>query len=99
MFLERFAYHLENTFSEEKVVARADEITATLIDELPREKEKFGGTMRNYELHMQRFKEYAAKKPTVILYELQTNLGLSDDEMIEIFGKTGKSAEEVGWSF
>ena len=23
----------------------------------------------------------------------------SDDEMIEIFGKTGKSAEEVGWSF
>lgn len=99
MFLERFAYHLENTFSAEKVIARADEITATLIDELPREKEKFGGTMRNYELHMQRFKEYAEKKPTVILYELQTNLGLSDDEMIEIFGKTGKSAEEVGWNF
>ena len=96
-FLERFAYLLSTSFSAEHVLQKIDEITATIIDELPREKEMYGRTMNNYELHMVRLRSFAENRPEIVVYQLRDNLGLTKEETIDLFGTAGRAptAQEI----
>ena len=47
-FLERFAYHLENTFTEEKLNGKIDEIHDLIEPEKQREGEFFSSYITNY---------------------------------------------------
>jgi len=80
-FIERLAYHLNHTFAPERVVARIDEIAAVLEPEMPRHFERWGGSMSNWYAHVQRLRDFAEKRPAIVLRHIQGEFGLSDEEM------------------
>lgn len=80
-FIQRFAYHLNYTFTPERVIARIDEIVAVLEPEMPRHLERWGGSMSMWRFHVQMLRDYAEERPAIVLGHIQRKFGLSDEEM------------------
>jgi len=80
-FIERFAYHLNYTFTPERVIARIDEIAAALEPELPRHFERWGGSMNAWYSQVERLRSFARKRPAIVLRHIQSKFGLSEEEM------------------
>ncbi|MEZ4358296.1 MAG: CotH kinase family protein [Eubacteriales bacterium] len=79
-FIERFAYHLENTFNSEKVVARIDEIYNSMKGEMEAEREEFGGTVANWESHVEKLREFAKNRNKYVVQHLENNLSLTTEQ-------------------
>jgi len=80
--LERFAYHLNYTFARERVVGRIDEIAATLEPEMPRHLQRWGGgSMEDWRIEVRKLRVFAEKRPAIVLGHIQSEFGLSDEEM------------------
>jgi len=100
-FVRRFAELMKTIYDPARVNAKIDELYAVVITERAREMEKFNGrtfmgktqidhnvsSMSSFEKHVSRVRDFANKRPAIIKAELQSQLGLSDAYMKEVFGE------------
>lgn len=99
-FCRRFAELLNTAFAPERVSALIDELYGYVEPEIKREREKFNkdtfmgvkqpntnlGTYEGFQSEISKLKDFAQKRPEEIKRQLQSNLGLSDSYMKEVFG-------------
>ena len=99
-FCRRFGELLNTAFAPERVTALIDELYGYVEPEIKREREKFNkdtfmgvkqpntnlGTYEGFQSEISKLKEFAQKRPEELKRQLQSNLGLSDSYMKEVFG-------------
>lgn len=99
-FCRRFAELLNTAFAPERVSALIEELYGYVEPEIKREREKFNkdtfmgvkqpntnlGTYEGFQSEISKLKEFAQKRPEELKRQLQSNLGLSDSYMKEVFG-------------
>ena len=99
-FCRRFGELLNTAFAPERVSALIEELYGYVEPEIKREREKFNkdtfmgvkqpntnlGTYEGFQSEISKLKEFAQKRPEEIKRQLQSNLGLSDSYMKEVFG-------------
>lgn len=99
-FCRRFGELLNTAFAPERVTALIDELYGYVEPEIKREREKFNkdtfmgvkqpntnlGTYEGFQSEISKLKDFAQKRPEELKRQLQSNLGLSDSYMKEVFG-------------
>ena len=99
-FCRRFGELLNTAFAPERVSALIEELYGYVEPEIKREREKFNkdtfmgvrqprtnlGSYEGFQSEISKLKEFAQKRPEEIKRQLQSNLGLSDSYMKEVFG-------------
>ena len=99
-FCRRFGELLNTAFAPERVSALIEELYGYVEPEIKREREKFNkdtfmgvkqpntnlGTYEGFQSEISKLKDFAQKRPEEIKRQLQSNLGLSDSYMKEVFG-------------
>lgn len=99
-FCRRFGELLNTAFAPERVSALIGELYGYVEPEIKREREKFNkdtfmgvkqpntnlGTYEGFQSEISKLKDFAQKRPEEIKRQLQSNLGLSDSYMKEVFG-------------
>lgn len=99
-FCRRFAELLNTAFAPERVSALIDQLYGYVEPEIKREREKFNkdtfmgvkqpntnlGTYEGFQSEISKLKDFAQKRPEELKRQLQSNLGLSDSYMKEVFG-------------
>lgn len=99
-FCRRFGELLNTAFSPERVSALIEELYGYVEPEIKREREKFNkdtfmgvkqpntnlGTYEGFQSEISKLKDFAQKRPEELKRQLQSNLGLSDSYMKEVFG-------------
>lgn len=99
-FCRRFGELLNTAFTPERVTALIDELYGYVEPEIKREREKFNkdtfmgvkqpntnlGTYEGFQSEISKLKDFAQKRPEELKRQLQSNLGLSDSYMKEVFG-------------
>jgi len=84
-FFERFAHHLNVTYSAESVTGRVDEIYAMIEGDMDLDQERWG--FSSWQKNVGRLKEFATKRRPYVLKQFKDYFGLSDSEMTELFGE------------
>lgn len=99
-FCRRFGELLNTAFAPERVSALIEELYSYVEPEIKREREKFNkdtfmgvkqpntnlGTYEGFQSEISKLKDFAQKRPEELKRQLQSNLGLSDSYMKEVFG-------------
>lgn len=99
-FCRRFGELLNTAFAPERVSALIEELYGYVEPEIKREREKFNkdtfmgvkqpntnlGTYEGFQSEISKLKEFAQRRPEELKRQLQSNLGLSDSYMKEVFG-------------
>ena len=99
-FCRRFGELLNTAFAPERVTALIDQLYGYVEPEIKREREKFNkdtfmgvkqpntnlGTYEGFQSEISKLKDFAQKRPEELKRQLQSNLGLSDSYMKEVFG-------------
>ena len=99
-FCRRFAELLNTAFAPERVSALIEELYGYVEPEIRREREKFNkdtfmgvkqpntnlGTYEGFQSEISKLKDFAQRRPEELKRQLQSNLGLSDSYMKEVFG-------------
>ncbi len=99
-FCRRFVELLNTAFAPERVSALIEELYGYVEPEIKREREKFNkdtfmgvkqpntnlGTYEGFQSEISKLKDFAQKRPEELKRQLQSNLGLSDSYMKEVFG-------------
>ena len=99
-FCRRFAELLNTAFAPERVTALIEELYGYVEPEIKREREKFNkdtfmgvkqpatnlGTYEGFQSEISKLKDFAQRRPEELKRQLQSNLGLSDSYMKEVFG-------------
>ena len=99
-FCRRFGELLNTAFASERVSALIEELYGYVEPEIKREREKFNkdtfmgvkqpntnlGTYEGFQSEISKLKDFAQKRPEELKRQLQSNLGLSDSYMKEVFG-------------
>lgn len=99
-FCRRFAELLNTAFAPERVSALIDQLYGYVEPEIKREREKFNkdtfmgvrqprtnlGSYEGFQSEISKLKDFAQKRPEELKRQLQSNLGLSDSYMKEVFG-------------
>lgn len=84
-FIERFAYHINVTFEPERVIGRIDDIAGMIDSEMPRDKERWGGSYNGWKDYVEAKRDYAVYRNKTAKQHLQDYFGLSDARMKELF--------------
>jgi hypothetical protein len=82
VFIERLAYHLNYTFSTERVVSRIDDMAAVIAPEMPRHLGRWGGTMASWQQEVEILRHFARERPRIVLNHIKRHFGLSHQEML-----------------
>lgn len=99
-FCRRFGELLNTAFAPERVTALIEELYGYVEPEIKREREKFNketfmgvkqpatnlGSYEGFQSEISKLKDFAQKRPDELKRQLQSNLGLSDSYMKEVFG-------------
>lgn len=99
-FCRRFGELLNTAFAPGRVSALIEELYGYVEPEIKREREKFNkdtfmgvkqpntnlGTYEGFQSEISKLKDFAQKRPEELKRQLQSNLGLSDSYMKEVFG-------------
>ena len=99
-FCRRFAELLNTAFAPGRVSALIEELYGYVEPEIKREREKFNkdtfmgvkqpntnlGTYEGFQSEISKLKDFAQRRPEELKRQLQSNLGLSDSYMKEVFG-------------
>ena len=99
-FCRRFGELLNTAFAPERVTALIDQLYGYVEPEIKREREKFNkdtfmgvkqpntnlGTYEGFQSEISKLKDFAQRRPEELKRQLQSNLGLSDSYMKEVFG-------------
>lgn len=86
-FLERLSYHMENTLSNENVLARIDYYHDLLAPEVPREREKWGGTYDGWEAQVDKLRDFITERNHLreMIERLVRYIGLTQEEIDTYF--------------
>lgn len=99
-FCRRFGELLNTAFAPGRVSALIEELYGYVEPEIKREREKFNkdtfmgvkqpntnlGTYEGFQSEISKLKDFAQRRPEELKRQLQSNLGLSDSYMKEVFG-------------
>lgn len=99
-FCRRFGELLNTAFAPERVSALIEELYGYVEPEIKREREKFNkdtfmgvrqprtnlGSYEGFQSEISKLKDFAQRRPEELKRQLQSNLGLSDSYMKEVFG-------------
>lgn len=99
-FCRRFGELLNTAFAPERASALIEELYGYVEPEIKREREKFNkdtfmgvkqpntnlGTYEGFQSEISKLKDFAQRRPEELKRQLQSNLGLSDSYMKEVFG-------------
>lgn len=99
-FCRRFGELLNTAFAPERVSALIEELYGYVEPEIKREREKFNkdtfmgvkqpntnlGTYEGFQSEISKLKDFAQRRPEELKRQFQSNLGLSDSYMKEVFG-------------
>ncbi len=83
-FIERMAYHLNNTFTPDRVIARIDAMEKVIENEMPRQIERWGGSMDSWRRQVEKLRTFARNRNRILMGHIQAKFNLSNKEM-EIF--------------
>ena len=83
-FINRFAYHLNHTFAKERVINRINELAAAIESEMPDHFKRWGGSMSAWYYQVQKLRDFAEKRPAIVVKHIQQKFNLTDAQM-EIF--------------
>ena len=88
-FLERLSYHMENTLSNENVLARIDYYHDLLAPEVTRERARWGGTYSAWEWQVNRLRSFITDTDYLgqIVDYLRGYIGLTQQEVNTYFSK------------
>lgn len=86
-FLERLSYHMENTLSTENVLAKIDYYENLLAPEVPRERQRWGGTYNGWISQVNRMRNFITNWDHMgdIVIRLQRYIGLTSAEIDKYF--------------
>jgi len=86
-FLERYAFHLENTFKAEISIPHLTQLKDNIKDEIQLESDTYGWDSAGFTKKMQDMENFLLNRRNYAVNNLQETLGISDEDMIEIFGE------------
>ena len=81
LFIERLAYHLNNTFKTERVLATIDEFAGAIEAEMPRNQARWGGTISGWYSQVQMLRNFAEKRQAIMMPHIQRKFNLTSEEM------------------
>ena len=86
-FIERYAYHLNNTFAPERLRTLLDAMAAEIRTEMPRHIERWEqpSSMERWESNVERLANMAEEKVEITKQDLKEFFNLSDSRMQELF--------------
>ncbi|MCR3923381.1 MAG: CotH kinase family protein, partial [Firmicutes bacterium] len=80
-FITRLAYHLNHTFTPERVIGRIDEMACMIEAEMPNQIKRWGGSMNEWYFHIQRLRNFAQNRPAIMLHHIKNKFKLSNEQM------------------
>lgn len=83
-FIDRFAYHLNYTFEPERVVSRIDELALNIEPEMPRQLDRWGGSIDRWYSEVEQLRRFARLRPAIVMEHVRHYFSLTEEEM-EIF--------------
>jgi len=86
-FLERYAYHLKNTFNPDTAVPYLQELASNIASEIEHESDTFNWVAATFQNQVDGMVEFLEERPTYAKAALQETLEISDSDMTEIFGE------------
>lgn len=83
-YLERFAYHLENTFSADRVISVTDSLTSIIRPLMPAhiQRWKYPESMSFWESKIEKMKRFAMRRPCIARSILIEHLQLDDETFL-----------------
>ena len=80
-FIERMAWALKEVYNPDRVLEAIDTIYDLIADEMPAEREKFGGTMANWEGHVDSMRDFARKRGANIVQQFKDKFSLTSEQI------------------
>ncbi len=80
-FIERSAFHLNNTFKTERVIEKIDELASNIEPEMPRHLDRWGGSMDRWHRQVEVLRNFAELRQEHVLNHLKSYFNLSEEEM------------------
>ena len=80
-FVERLAYHLNNTFAAERVLDRIDTLAENIEPEMTRHLERWGGSMNHWTGHLGIMRTFAERRHSYLLGYIRDYFSLTSEEM------------------
>ena len=84
-FLERFAWNMNNVWTDENLMKRYDELIKVIEPEMPRNQKRWNNTMERWNTERERLKTYLLRRRGFMLQHIQNYYGLSNAEMRRYF--------------
>lgn len=88
-FVELLSEMLENTWTEEKILSRIDELYNEILPEMPRNFERWGGSMNNWNAEIEELRKFARNRKDYLLVQTKSYFNLSNSQMKEYFNYEG----------
>lgn len=88
-FVELLSEMLENTWTEEKILSRIDELYNEILPEMPRNFERWGGSMDNWNAEIEELRKFARNRKDYLLAQTKSYFNLSSSQMKEYFNYEG----------
>lgn len=85
-FIERFAYHMKHTFEPNRVIARIDLLAENIESEIPRQVERWGGSVERWYYEIEQMREFAQLRPAIVTEHIRLKFNLDEEEM-QIFAR------------
>ncbi|NLZ93301.1 MAG: hypothetical protein GX922_04690, partial [Firmicutes bacterium] len=80
-FINRLAYHLNNTFAKDRVINRINELAAAIESEMPDHLKRWGGSMSAWHSQVQKLRDFAEKRPAIVVKHIQQKFNLTNAQM------------------
>lgn len=81
VFLQRFGRHMNTTFKPERVIAKIDELSKNIEDEMPKQIKRWGSSMVRWRSQINFLKSFAKERPSYIYKYVQEYFHLSEQDM------------------
>lgn len=86
-YASRISYNLKNTWSEEKVLTRIDELYNLLLPEIERDNNRWNLSVNEWKEWVEKLRSYAKNRTKYMVRYAKAFFNLSDSEMKEYFGE------------
>ncbi len=79
-FIERFAWTMDEVYDTDRVLAEIDHQASLIADEIPAERETFGGTVSNWEANVENMRKFARTRNQDVVAQLKATFNLSAEQ-------------------
>ncbi|MBQ8741913.1 MAG: CotH kinase family protein [Clostridia bacterium] len=92
LFYSRFAYHMKETFDEEKILAKIDEIASVIDSEVQRERKRWGSSYNSWKTSVNELRRFVTdlgkgSRARALIQQLIDRFSLDDEAIIKYFGE------------